>query len=133
MMAMPDDDNKPSTQWGFRYPDADGRVIMVGSREMAERLTQARYDRGDRKGELVRPGCVLVRRERSAWMPVDQPTENQRLSRMLWDAREHLSMWSDVVEIRSGTKDVSLTRLIAEIDTYRAERGWSPDGFGGES
>jgi hypothetical protein len=131
---MPSTDaNTPHTEWGFRYPDADGRVITAVNREIAERLINMRYASGSRKGELVRPGCVLVRRERSAWVPADQPTENHRLSRMLFEAREHLSMWSDVVEIRSGTKDVSLTRLIAEIDAYRAERGWSPNGFGGES
>ena len=60
-------------------------------------------------------------------------TENARLSRLLFESREHLSMWSDVVEGWAGRKDTSLLRLIGEIDTYRAERGWSPNGFGGES
>ncbi len=59
--------------------------------------------------------------------------QNARLSKMLFDAREHLDMWADVVEARSGQRDHAVDRLIHEIDTYRAEAGWSPHGFGGET
>lgn len=38
----------------------------------------------------------------------------------------------EVVEIQSGQVDTWGRRLRDEIDEYRAERGWSPHGFGGE-
>jgi hypothetical protein len=56
-----------------------------------------------------------------------------RLSKLLFSARESLSMWADVVESRSGRPDQYTRRLVAEIDAYRAEQGWNPDGFGGET
>lgn len=59
--------------------------------------------------------------------------EAQRVSRMLWGARESLSMWADVVEWRTGKTDQWTRRQIADIDTYRAEKGWSASGFGRES
>jgi hypothetical protein len=55
-----------------------------------------------------------------------------RLSRMLFEARERVDMARDMVEIRTGKTDEWARRLVAEIDAYRAERGWSPHGFGGE-
>lgn len=61
------------------------------------------------------------------------PTEAARLSRILFDAREQIEMWSDVVERRSGQESTHTRQLVAEIDDYRAERGWSPHGFGGEA
>jgi hypothetical protein len=61
------------------------------------------------------------------------PTEAARLSKMLFSARESLEMWADVVERRSGRSDDFTRGLVREIDEYRAERGWSPHGFGGES
>ena len=63
----------------------------------------------------------------------EAPTEAARLSKMLFDAREQIEMWSDVVERRSGQESKHTRRLVAEIDAYRAERGWSPHGFGGEA
>lgn len=59
--------------------------------------------------------------------------EAQRLSRILWESRERVEMAADVVERRTGQRDDWGRRLVAEIDAYRAEQGWSPDGFGGES
>lgn len=59
-------------------------------------------------------------------------SEAERLSSLLFQARESLSMWADVVETRVGKPDLYTRRLIAELDAYRAERGWSPHGFGGE-
>lgn len=59
--------------------------------------------------------------------------ENTRLSAMLFDAREQIEMWADVVESRTGQPAEHARRLVAEIDGYRAERGWSPNGFGGEA
>jgi hypothetical protein len=55
-----------------------------------------------------------------------------RLSRLLFSARESIEMWADVVESRTGKRDEYNRRLVAEIDEYRAEQGWSPHGFGGE-
>jgi hypothetical protein len=58
-------------------------------------------------------------------------TEAARLSRLLFEAREQIDMWADVIEARGGYSAV--TRAVRdEIDAYRAERGWSPNGFGGE-
>lgn len=54
------------------------------------------------------------------------------LSRLLFMAREHLSMWLDVVEKRTGKIDRTVVETIAGLDQYRAERGWNPHGFGGE-
>ena len=65
--------------------------------------------------------------------PTDSPpiTEAARLSRLLFDAREIIEMYRDVVAERRAP-DPQLTRVRDEIDAYRAERGWSPHGFGGE-
>jgi hypothetical protein len=54
------------------------------------------------------------------------------LSRLLFEARERSEMLADIVEIRTGRPDATGRRLVEEIDAYRARRGWSPHGFGGE-
>lgn len=59
--------------------------------------------------------------------------EVRRLSRMLWSARESLDMLADLVEISLDEPDTNTRELIAEIDAYRTDRGWSPNGFGGET
>jgi hypothetical protein len=59
-------------------------------------------------------------------------SEDAMMSRMLFEAREHLEMWFDVVKARTGREDTHLKGLIDRIDTYRREQGWSPHGFGGE-
>lgn len=59
--------------------------------------------------------------------------EARRLSRLLFEARENCEMFADVVERQSGRTDPSVRRVVAEIDAYRAEQGWSAAGFGGES
>jgi glutamine synthetase len=59
------------------------------------------------------------------------PTDAE-LSRLLFEARESVEMWADVVEARTGKADNYTRGLVARIDAYRAERGWSPHGFGGE-
>jgi hypothetical protein len=51
----------------------------------------------------------------------------------MFEAREQVEMWADVVEARSGRPAEYPRRLVAAIDAYRAERGWSPHGFGGET
>jgi hypothetical protein len=53
----------------------------------------------------------------------DDPLE--RLPTLLLEARESLSMWADVVERISGRPDLYTRSLIAEIDGYRAELGWT--------
>lgn len=60
-------------------------------------------------------------------------SEASDMSRMLFGAREFLDMLLDIVEIRMGRRDEALAALIEEIDGYRARRGWSADGFGGET
>jgi hypothetical protein len=55
-----------------------------------------------------------------------------QLSRILWESRESLEMWADVVEARSGRPNGYTRGLIAEIDAYRAQHGWSRSGYGGE-
>lgn len=59
-------------------------------------------------------------------------TNAARLSRLLFDAREQIDMWADVVEARSRRPATDARKVVAEIDAYRAEHGWSPHGFGGE-
>lgn len=59
--------------------------------------------------------------------------KNAELSKLLWAAREEAEMWADVVEARSGKPATSTRQTVAELDAYRAERGWSPHGFGGEA
>jgi hypothetical protein len=66
-------------------------------------------------------------------MPENAMNDAERLSRLLFDAYEAVSMYADVVEARSGRRDEHLDRLRADITQYRLERGWSPTGFGGES
>lgn len=60
------------------------------------------------------------------------PPDAARLSRMLFEARELIDMFADIVEQGGRRPDTWSRRVRAEIDAYRAERGWSPDGFGGE-
>jgi hypothetical protein len=55
-----------------------------------------------------------------------------RLSRLLFAAREQIDMWGDVVQTIHGRRDRHTDRVRDDIDAYRAERGWSPNGFGGE-
>lgn len=56
----------------------------------------------------------------------------RELSRLLFEARESCEMWADVVEKRVGP-DTYTRGLVERIDAYRAARGWSPHGFGGET
>ena len=63
---------------------------------------------------------------------VQVPSENARLSYLLFTAREAVEMLTDIVETRTRQEPTHLRELVREIDTYRAERGWSPNGFGGE-
>jgi hypothetical protein len=51
------------------------------------------------------------------------------LSRLLFEARDIIDMFGDMVERQSGQSDPWSRRVRDEIDTYRAEQGWSPDGF----
>lgn len=61
-----------------------------------------------------------------------ETTDVRQLSKLLFEAREAVDMFADVTANRVGRRDQWLDRLRDEIDAYRAERGWSPDGFGGE-
>lgn len=55
------------------------------------------------------------------------------LSRLLFEARESIDMWADVIESRAGQPAAHERALVARLDEYRARQGWSPHGFGGES
>ena len=66
-------------------------------------------------------------------------TDDARLSRLLFEAREQLDMWGDIVQKRVDAlpEPGRVTRnyphdLRDQIDEYRAERGWNPHGYGGE-
>jgi hypothetical protein len=52
------------------------------------------------------------------------------LSRLLFEAREQISMWGDVVENRVGRRDPYVDELVKRIDEFRAAQGWDPNGFG---
>jgi hypothetical protein len=60
--------------------------------------------------------------------------DDARLSKLLWDAREYLDMFGDIAMARypNGGPTISIHKVRDEIDAYRSERGWSPNGFGGE-
>lgn len=64
--------------------------------------------------------------------PVDLP-DATRLSRLLFLARESIEMFADTVEGRAGRSAQHQRQLVEEIDAYRAARGWSPHGYGGEA
>lgn len=58
----------------------------------------------------------------------DEAAEVCRLSRLLFESRELVDMLHD-----RTPGDTWASRVRDEIDTYRAQRGWSPNGFGGEA
>lgn len=70
--------------------------------------------------------------ERLARSPSPTGGDARLLSRLLFESRERVEMARDMVEHRSGKTDDWARRLVGEIDAYRARRGWSPHGFGGE-
>lgn len=66
-------------------------------------------------------------------LEISGPSTNpaQELSKLLFEARESLDMWADVV--RAQYKDDPYLRdLIARIDAYRAAQGWRSNGYGNE-
>ena len=65
--------------------------------------------------------------------PQQTADDPARLSRLLFEAREIVAMMGAHIERRAGRPDGWSRRVCAEIDAYRAERGWSPDGYGGET
>lgn len=54
------------------------------------------------------------------------------LSRVLFESRELAEMLGDMVQSRTGRVDNWTRRHVAEVDTFRKEKGWSKGGFGGE-
>ena len=61
-----------------------------------------------------------------------EESDAERLSRLLWEARELVEMFGDVVASRTGSRSDWAIRVREEIDAYRAEQGWPPHGFGHE-
>lgn len=60
-------------------------------------------------------------------------TSSRDLSRVLFEARERISMQIDVTESQTGKLDAWGQRLLREIDEIRAREQWNPHGFGGEA
>jgi hypothetical protein len=60
-------------------------------------------------------------------------TSSRDLSRVLFEARERISMQIDVTESQTGRADDWGQRLLLEIDAIRAREEWNPHGFGGEA
>lgn len=58
--------------------------------------------------------------------------DSERLSRLLFLARESIEMWADTVERQTGKRDKHNRDLVSEIDSYRTRKGWGQHGFGGE-
>lgn len=58
--------------------------------------------------------------------------EPTALSALLFNARELLDMYGDTVFHMTDRKDPWVYRTRDDIDAYRAKRGWSPHGYGGE-
>lgn len=59
-------------------------------------------------------------------------TEAEDHSKLLWDARESLNMFADMVEGSTGRIADRERDLIRQIDEFRTANGWNPNGFGGE-
>lgn len=57
----------------------------------------------------------------------------EELSALLWDAREVAAMFGDVLFRSLGSRDAYVDGVTSRLDNYRARRGWSPNGFGGET
>jgi hypothetical protein len=60
-------------------------------------------------------------------------TDSARLSKLLWEAREICEKYYHTTLGLHVKRDDSVLRVYSDIDDYRAERGWSPNGFGGET
>lgn len=59
-------------------------------------------------------------------------TSAAELSKLLFEAREIAAMYGDVVEASWPGGGDYCYAVRDRLDAYRAERGWSPHGFGGE-
>lgn len=57
---------------------------------------------------------------------------NAEVSKLMFEAKESLEMWNDVVNAKMGRDDPYTKGLIDRIVEYRKTQGWSPNGFGGE-
>jgi hypothetical protein len=57
----------------------------------------------------------------------------QELSKLLFEARELIDMYGDTLAHGIGREDTYVREVRDKIDAYRAGRGWSPHGFGGEA
>jgi hypothetical protein len=60
------------------------------------------------------------------WTPAE-------VSRLTFMAIEDLSMWADVVKIRTGKEPSMTLDTIARLKEYRADHGWNANGFGREA
>jgi len=59
-------------------------------------------------------------------------TEARKLSKLLFECREAVEMYADIVRDATDREDLYLRELVGRIDSYRIEQGWSEHGFGTE-
>lgn len=65
--------------------------------------------------------------------PAETTQDRRDLSRLLYDAWDLLDMYGDLINDRTGGRDPHIDRTRDELAAYRATRGWSSNGYGGES
>jgi hypothetical protein len=108
--------------------------IQAGAEPMVAVAAMRRglRDVGDPDGGVLHewrcPNCDQVTRARMS----DQ-VDDRQVSRLLFESREIAEIFADVAEHRTGKPEVYTRDLIERIDSYRAGRGWPPDGFGSEA
>lgn len=112
------------------------QVLTCASNVAEQRLANVEHRLGVLVKEVMgRGGLVLyagVDERPSISVQWPPPASNARLSKLLFESRELIEMFTDVVEARAGKPDTWGRRVVREIDQYRAEQGWSPHGFGEE-
>jgi hypothetical protein len=58
--------------------------------------------------------------------------DRDRLSSLLFCAREYMSMWAETVEERTGKPATDVRGVIEDLDNYRAQNGLWEHGFGAD-
>ncbi len=59
-------------------------------------------------------------------------TSAAHVSKFLFEAREEIEMWADVVESQTGKPARHTRQILATLDNFRVDQGWNKDSFGGE-
>ena len=63
---------------------------------------------------------------------MDETWTNRRLSKLLFEARELLSMYADHLDA-NRVASTWPREVVDGLDAYRTSRGWDPNGFGRET